>query len=174
MCRAALAALALLVACGEAEEIEISGVARTGNYSQSVFRPGSVGAEVHNAPLPGMTPQQAATLIDLPTNLPEGIDPPYVKPGGWARSEHGKLIRLAVLFNPMQSVDPGSLCAAEGPVEGGPPRSDGFGAAAVLCFRSESLAEGRVDVLAAGEPGEALVRRALSQLMQAMFGGASG
>ncbi len=168
MSRAAVAGLALLAGCGEAEEIEVSGVGRTGAYSASAFRPGSLGLEVHNAPLPGMSAEAAAGLVDLPPSLPE-MDPPWVAPGGWARSEHGKPIRLAVLFNPMRSVAPDALCAAGAPVEG-EMRTDGFSAVAALCVRDEALAEGRVEALAAGELDEALVRRGLAALTQAMFG----
>ncbi|WP_339950082.1 hypothetical protein [uncultured Albimonas sp.] len=174
---AALAAALLAAGCdSEAADVEIFAVALQPEYDDSLLRPGRVAAEPHNAPLPGMIPSEVAGLIRLPEGLPQALDLPPVAPGGWARSEHGRLLRLAIIFNPQTPPKGDALCAAEAPLPADPPQADRYEATLALCLRGQALAEGRIRARRSGDLDAAWVSSTLTELLDAVLrpGGAQG
>lgn len=173
--RAAALGLATLLpaGCGDERQIvEFWGIEITEAYDDAVFQPGVMAAELHNAPIEGMSREEAVALIALPEGLGEGVDLPLVDPGGWARAEHGRPVRLAVLFNPARDFPGATLCAAPSPLEGRPAgvEETGYIAAMALCVRDMALASGRLRA-ERGEPVDgAFVRETLGALMREAFG----
>ena len=172
---AALAVLGLvLLLLGGAEErrdvVSVENLALTPSYSESLLRPGRLAAEPHNGPFPGIDAAAAAALLTLPPPLPQGLDMPVVAPGGWARAEHGRLLRFALLFNSSEPVAGDVLCDARAPLTGGAPDAQSFTATMALCLRGQAIAEGRVTAEAADPPTPEFVRKALNELMARMLG----
>jgi len=167
---AAALAAALAAGCdGEAADVEVFSLALQPEYDDSLLRPGRVAVEAHNAPLPGMTAAEVAGLFRMPDGLPEALDLPAVAPGGWARSEHGRLLRLAVLFNAETPPEGDALCAARAPIEAGPPRDERYEAMVALCLRDQALAEGRIRARRSGDVDAEWISQTLAELLDALL-----
>ncbi|MGR3780307.1 MAG: hypothetical protein ACU0DT_03475 [Albimonas sp.] len=167
----ALAAALLAAGCdAEGGDVEIHGLALQPEYDDALLRPGQVAAEPHNAPLAGMTPAEVAGLFRLPEGLPESLDLQPVSPGGWARSEHGRLLRLAVVFNPETPPKGDALCAAEAPLPTAEPLDDRYEATLALCLRGQALAEGRIRARRSGALDPEWVAQTMAELLGAMLG----
>lgn len=169
-----LAALAAAACDSEASDVEITGVELRPEYDVSLLRPGRVAVEPHNAPLPGMEPAEVAGLFRMPEGLPQALDLPPVAPGGWARSEHGRLLRLAIIFNPETPVEGDVLCAAETRIEAQPPLADRFTASLALCLRDKALAEGRIRARRSGDLDRDWVSAQLGELLSGVLGRGAG
>ena len=170
-------ALGLLAAgCGEEprDSITLSAINVAAAYAPDMLRPGRLVVEPHNGPFPdAAAPVDAAAvagLLALPSSLPDAGDMPQVAPGGWARAEHGRLLRIAVIFDPTEQVAFDALCDARAPLTADEGRPQGFEATMALCLRGEAIAEGRVSADAADPPTPEFVARALNELLAEMLG----
>lgn len=165
-----LAALTLAACDGGAEVVEVSGVEIDPAYDATVFRLGAVGAELHNAPLPGLSLSDTRALVRLPGDLGEQVALPLVAPGGWARAEHGSPIRLALRFDPADDSGGDALCAAQEPLPAARAAPTEYAVQMALCLRDRALAEGRMQA-GRGEPVDrAFVERTLARLLEEVLG----
>lgn len=173
---AALAACLLAAGCDDQprDSVAVSGINLRSNYSPAMLRPGRLAVEPHNGPFASIDAAAVADLLTLPATLPQGLDMPQVAPGGWARFEHGRLLRFAVLFNPTGQISGDQLCEAQAPLTGGEGRPQGFNAKLALCLRGEAIAEGQVVADASDPPTPEFVRHALTKLLAAMLGTSEG
>ncbi|SFI46414.1 hypothetical protein [Albimonas pacifica] len=154
---------------GESGDVAVFGIELSPEYDPSLLRPGRVAVEAHNAPLPEMTPAEVAGLFRLPEGLPEALDLPAVAPGGWARSEHGRLLRLAIVFNADPPPEGNALCAAEAPIAAPPPLDDRYEAMLALCLRDQALAEGRIRARRSGALDAEWAAQTLAELLAAVL-----
>lgn len=140
----------------------------------AMLRPGRTAVEPHNAPIAGMRPEEAARLLVLPDALAPAPDLPVVSPGGWARSEHGRMLRFAVIFDADPAAGGDALCAARAPLPAAEPRRDAFDATIALCLRDAALAEGGVTARRAEDLTPDWVAPILADLLSTMLGAAAG
>ena len=162
-----------LAGCGgEGADVQITGIELSPDYDIAFLRDDLLAIEPHNAPFPGMSAAEAARLVALPEGLPPDLAPPAVAPGGWARAEHGRLLRLAVIFDPEDRPTGAELCRARAPLQAPPAQAGATAVSAViaLCLRDQPLAYGRVRAKRSGPITPDWTAQVMGQLTTAVFG----
>jgi hypothetical protein len=151
---------------------KITRVQDLGGFAPSIFTARGAGAaEVHGAPVSGMTGAETAALLELPERYPEGVGFEPLPPGGFdpRNPTDASRFRVVLAFNARSPASPQALCRTARELGGPPPDARGFTVDMALCRDMAPVRSARMEAEARGTADAAFVRRTLKRLMGAVF-----